>query len=164
MAELERCGEGPGTTIPPGPLRLAGSGWQYALPCRRARPARSKTHTVNLRSIMIMSSRNLLCVIPEILYLHRDCLHCARSTDRAASSRRPPCCGFLPKSTLVSQWASKQSDKYCTLLLWVLTKLFALSNNAATSVSIATRPESFFSFDTSIQSRASSTNSLSISS
>jgi hypothetical protein len=58
----------------------------------------------------------------------------------------------------------------CTLLLWVLTKLFALSNNAATSVklndsvSFATQQESFFSFDTSIQSRAGSTNSLAISS
>ena len=35
---------------------------------------------------MIMSSKNLLCVILEILYLHHDCLHCARSTDQLSPS------------------------------------------------------------------------------
>ncbi len=67
--------------------------------CHSARPARWKTHTVQLGSIMILSSRDLLCVVLEILGLifMVTVLHCACPTDRAASCWRPPCCGFLQK-------------------------------------------------------------------
>ncbi len=97
--------------------------------CRSARPASWKTHTVKLRSIMIMSSRDILCIVLEILGLIFIVTVCIVL---AAPIELHPVGAFhdadtCQKSTLVPQRAGKQSDKYRILLLWVLTKLLAQS-------------------------------------
>jgi hypothetical protein len=97
--------------------------------CCSAQPASWKTHTVKLRSIMIMSSRDLLCVVLEILGLIFIVTVCIVL---AAPIELHPVGAFhdtdtCPKSTLVPQCTWKQSDKYRILLLWVLTKLLVQS-------------------------------------
>jgi hypothetical protein len=98
--------------------------------CRSARPVRWKPHAVKLRSILIMSSRDLLCVVLEILGLIFIVTVCIVL---AAPIELHPVGAFhdadtCQKSASVAQWASKQSDKYSSLLLWVLTKQLPKSN------------------------------------
>ncbi len=78
---------------------------------------------------MIMSSRDLLCVVLEILGLIFIVTVCIVL---AAPIELYPVGAFhdadtCQKSTFVPQWAWKQSNKYRILLLWVLTKLLAQS-------------------------------------
>jgi hypothetical protein len=79
---------------------------------------------------MIMSTRDLLCVELEILgliFIVTVCIVLADPIELhpvGALHDADSC----QKSTSVAQWASKQSDKYRNLPLWVLTKLLPLSN------------------------------------
>jgi hypothetical protein len=81
---------------------------------------------------MIMSSRALLCVVLEILGLIFIVTVCIQVVLAAPIELHPVGALYVAdscqNSTSVPQWASEQSDKYCTLLLWVLTKLLAQSN------------------------------------
>ncbi len=89
-----------------------------------------KKNTVKLRSIMIMSSRDLLCVVLEILgliFIVTVCivlaapieLHPVGAIHDADSGET---------SAPVPQWALKQSDKYSSLMLWVLAELLPKRN------------------------------------
>ena len=79
---------------------------------------------------MIMSSRDLLCVVLEILRLIlivTVCIVLAALIElHPVSALHDADSGQT--SAQVPQWASKQSDKYRTLLHWVLTKLLAHRN------------------------------------
>jgi hypothetical protein len=93
--------------------------------CRSAWLARWKTHSVNLRSTMIMSNRDLLCIVLEILgliFVVTICIVLAASIElHPVGALHDADSGQT--SAPVPQRASKQSDKYSSLMLSVLAKL-----------------------------------------